>query len=479
MKVAAYIRVSTDEQADKGNSLNEQQERLAAYCIAMGWQKPHFFIDDGYSAKNLKRPAMQKMIKSVEKNLFDIVLTAKLDRLCRNLLELLQLVKLFEDHKCNYVSSSEGFDTTTAAGKMVLQILGAFAEFERGRNSERVKDNMISLAKNTSKALGKTCYGYNVIDGEYQINEEEAKHVRYMFELAEQGHGHRMIAKYLNGAGITTRQGKAWDQVNVKRLITNKTLMGTNEYNKRDSSKDKVEIRDKTSWIIKENNHPAIITPEQFESVQNKLRSRSIAHKHAENESYILTGLVKCKHCGGNMKGSTSRMKRPNKLYTYHKYICSSYVLGYGCKHHAVHRDDIESGIIDRVKEIAKGSTKPINIKVSLSKTLDEEIKSINLQLSKLDKKIQKQIEAYEEDLITRNDLKAATDRVEAERIKLNEQLSKLANRSGNTEDLKRTASNLIEDITGIDRIKAKNALRELIDKIEVEGEVIDITWKV
>ncbi|MEK3969500.1 recombinase family protein [Paenibacillus sp. FSL H7-0323] len=479
MKVAAYIRVSTDEQVEKGNSLTEQSERLESYCKAMGWNKPDIFSDDGISAKNINRPSLKKLIARVEQNEFDIVLTTKLDRLCRNLLDLLQLVNLFQKHNCEYASSSESFDTSTAVGRMTLQLLGTFAEFERERTSERVKDNMISLAKNTNKALGKPCYGYIIEDGLYAINEEEAKNVSFMFDLAEEGHGHRMIAKRLNDAGVTTRKEKMWDQVNVRKLMANETLSGVMIYNKRATKNGKTIMRDASEWIINENNHPAIIEPERFEKVRMIFKARSISRKHADNESYILTGLVKCKHCEANMKGNTQRIKRGSNDYAYYRYMCSSYTLGYGCKHHAVHREDLESLIIEEVKKLASLSEKELNINIAAAVTDEEEIKEIMTQLARIEKKIQKQIEAYENDLISANDLKAASQRVEIERGMLRIQLEKLKDKKGDASAVKSNAERLLGDITGVDRLKAKKALALIIDKIEVEdGEIVDITWK-
>ncbi|KKX54438.1 recombinase family protein [Brevibacillus borstelensis] len=478
-KIAAYIRVSTDEQADKGNSLNEQKERLTSYCKAMGWTEPTFYIDDGQSAKNLNRPAIQQLLKDVKQGKIDIVLTTKLDRLCRNLLDLLQTVELFNAHDCNYVSASESFDTSTAVGRMTLQLLGTFAEFERERISERVKDNMMSLAKNTNKALTKPCYGYDIVDGHYVINEEEAKNVRLMFDLAEEGKGHRMIAKILNDHGVKTKRGKMWDQVNVKRLINNETVAGIMIYNKRKNKNGKIVLRDQSEWLIKEDNHPAIITPERFEKVRDIMKSRSLANKHAESETYLLTGLLKCKHCGNNMKGSTSRHKTKYNEYTYYRYICSSYVLGYGCKYHAVHRDDLENAIIDRVKSIASGSTMELNLIVAASPSVSDEIKELKAQLLKLDKRMQKQIEAYELDLISADDLKAARERVENNRKSIQEQIEKLESRKYDAESVRKNVVQMIEDITGTDRVKAKIALRNLILSIEIENsDLVSIIYK-
>lgn len=480
MRVAAYVRVSTDEQADKGNSLNEQQERLAAYCRAMGWGPPEIFIDDGYSAKDMKRPAAQKMISRVKKNEIDIVLTSKLDRMSRNLLDMLQLIQFLEEHSCNYVSAAEGFDTSTAVGRMVMQLLAVFAEFERERTRERVKDNMNSLARNTDKALSIPCYGYDLIDGRYVINEEEAVFVRLMFDLAEDGHGHRMIAKMLNERGAMTKRGKLWDQVNVKRLIQTETLSGIRIHNKRETKNGKTVIRDKSEWIVKENNHPAIISPERRLNVLQIMQSRKPANKHADSETYLLTGIIKCGHCNRNMKGATSRVRR-EKSYDYYRYICASYVNGYGCKYHAVHRDDIENQIINEIKRLTESdgvSDKKLNMVIAPSSSSFDEIKEIESQLVKINKRIQKQLEAYSEDLISAADLKAASDRAEKERTELNLRQEKALDRKSSEYDIQKNAELLLEDITGIDRVRAKAAIRKLINQIIIRnGETVSIAW--
>ncbi|MFC8686375.1 recombinase family protein [Brevibacillus porteri] len=479
MRVAAYIRVSTDEQADKGNSLVEQKERLNAYCIAMGWDAPELFIDDGYSAKDLKRPAIKQVMKRIENNEFDVVLTSKLDRLCRNLLDLLQVIDLFSSHNCGFVSASEHFDTSTAVGRMTLQLLGTFAEFERERISERVKDNMLSLAKNSDKILTQPCYGYDIVDGRFVINEAEAAFIEFMFDLAEEGHGHRAIAKELNLRGSATKRGKMWDQTNVRRLMSTETISGTMVYNKRQTKNGKTVLRSKDEWIVKEDNHPAIIPLVRYNKVQDIFNSRKKARKHADSETYLLTGLLKCHHCGQNMRGNTARQKTKYGEYTYYRYMCSSYNKGYGCKHHMVHRDDFEALIINEIKAIKSSSTKNINIKVAAPASISDEIKDVNSQLSKVDKKMQKQIEAYENDLISAVDLKIARERVELERNQLMDKLEKLKGKSIDIDTIKNNAKRALDDIAGIDRTKAKSTLRLLIDQIELEnGELVNITWK-
>ncbi|KQL37165.1 recombinase family protein [Psychrobacillus sp. FJAT-21963] len=477
MRVAAYIRVSTDEQAERGNSLNEQQERLEAYCKAMGWPKPNIYPDDGYSAGTLKRPFLEKLLKDIEENKIDVLLTTKLDRLTRSLFDLLQLIKFMESNKCNFVSATENFDTTTAAGRMVLQLLGVFAEFERGRTSERVQDNMISLAKNTDIALSRPCFGYDVIDRRYEINEEEAKHVRHMFDLAENGHGTRTIAKELNANNVLTKQGKLWDSTNVRRILTNETIAGMRIHNKRKKVNGKTVIRPKDEWIIKKDNHPTIIELERFERIQSILDSRKRNKRHAESETYLLTGLLKCGHCGTNMKGSTSRINRADKHYIYHRYICASYTLNYSCKHHFAHRDELESDVINMIKQIADTSSSELTIRIT-SKSKTDEIKETELLLDRLNKQMQRQIEAHSKGLIEDEDLKASTDRVKEERQLLRSKLEKLKSDKGDTDTVKKNIQDLIDDITSVDRLKAKTGIMKLIDSLVLKDNNIDVIWR-
>lgn len=477
VRVAAYIRVSTDEQVDKGNSLHEQKERLEAYCKAMGWLAPVIYSDDGYSAKDMRRPAAQKMIKGVQKNKYDVLLTSKLDRMSRNLLDMLQLVRLLDEHGCNYVSASEGFDTSTAVGRMVLQLLAAFAEFERERISERVKDNMISMAKNTDRAINMPCYGYDILEGKYSINTKEAENIRLMFDLAENGHGYRAISKTLNEKGIRTKKDKEWTPLSVKRVIKNDTLAGTMTYNKRQMKNGKMVFRDESEWIVKLGNHPAIIELEKWKKVIAILESRKPAKKHADSETYILTGLVKCGYCGRTMKGSTARYNRSEKKYIYYRYMCSSYQRGFGCKYHAVHRDEIETAVINQIKELATYSTKEVR-EVSITSSMGRsEIQEIESDLEKINRRIQKQIEAFTSELITPEDLKRASQKAEKERAELQVKMERIKSREIDMAQVKRKINEYLDVINGIDRVKSKQLLRQMISNISYKDGTASITW--
>ncbi|WP_018934499.1 recombinase family protein [Gracilibacillus lacisalsi] len=476
MKIAAYLRVSTNEQVDHGHSLAEQKERLEAYAKVMGWEKPIYYMDDGYSAGSLKRPQLQKLIKDIENQKIDTVMTTKLDRLSRNLLELLQVINFMETNDCSYVSATENFDTSTAAGRMVLHLLGVFAEFERERTSERVKDNMTSLALTSDVALSGPCFGYDIVNRRYKINKKEAKYVRKMVEMIENGNGNRSIASWLNSMNITTKRGKEWDSTAVRRLMRTETITGTRVTNKRKKVGDKYVIRPKEEWIIKENNHPAIISPERFENLQTILDSR-INNKQHENETYLLTGVLKCGHCGSTMKGSSARHNRGDKQYEYFRYICSSYVTKYGCKHHFAHRDQLENEIIKQVEKLTESSPEELKLKVSSSNEQNE-VNEIKKALKSLDMQMMRQIEAHGKGLIEDEDLKNSSDHVKEQRVLLRKQLESLEEINA-SKSVQEKASTLLPDIKNIDRKIAKTAIAQLIDSIILTDENLDITWRV
>jgi site-specific DNA recombinase len=476
LKIAGYIRVSTDEQADTGHSLSEQRERLDAYAKVMGWDQPQYYTDDGYSAGSLKRPQLQRLMKDIEEKKVTIVMTTKLDRLSRNLLDLLQVIKFMETNECNYVSATESFDTSTAAGRMVLHLLGVFAEFERGRTSERVKDNMTSLARNTSKVLSGPCFGFDIVNKEYVINEKEAKYGIRMVEMAENGHGTRSIAKWLNSINVTTKRGKEWDSTSVRRLLRTETIAGIRVFNKRRKDPSgKTVLRPKEEWIISKDNHKGFITPERFEQLQIILDSRKINKQH-ENETYLLTGILKCGHCGGTMKGSSARHSRGEKKYVYYRYVCSTYVRNYGCKHHFAHRDEIEEDVIKQIETIMNTSKKELQLTVSQSNE-QEEAKEIKKALSALDQQMRRQIEAFGKGLIEEEDLKKSSDYVKEERALLRKQLESLE-RINNQEIIQEKAKSLLPDIKGKDRKKAKTSIAQLIESLVLKDGEIDIIWR-
>lgn len=442
----------------------------------MGWDKPVFYEDDGYSAKDLRRPYLTRLLEDIKEKKYDRILTTKSDRLCRNLLDLLKLAEYFDRYECQFVSSSEGFDTSTASGRLALQILGSFAEFERERISERVRDNMISLAK-THKVITRPCFGYDVIDGHMTVNIEESLIVRKMAQWTIEGHGGREIAKRLNEMAVRSKEGNQWYDKVVRDLLRRETLIGHIIYNRTYKKGTRILTRPENEWVRMEDHHEAILDEETFRTVNDILDSRRTIGKHSSSERYLLTGLVKCAHCGSGMNGKMNRfhLKSGTERIIY-QYLCDGYLKKAICTHHFIHRDDIEAHIIQKAKKIAIDIKEIKKVAQPRKESQDERNILLN-RLKRLDYRIQKQIEAYEDDLITANDLKLATKRIEDTRRELEESLEQLPLKT-NVTSIQTKAKKLVDVFDTDDRLKIKTAIQQLIHKIEVSnGEEISITW--
>lgn len=486
MRVFAYPRVSTDDQAKEGNSLSEQQERLTAYCRAMGWDEPEWYIDDGYSAKDIRRPELTRMLDDIKASKSPgIVITTKLDRLSRNLFDILSLIKYFEKYEFNYVSSTEAFDTSTAAGRLTLQVLGMVAEFERERNSERVRDNMLSLARkiNEDKTITRPCFGYDVIDGVITVNIEEALITRRMADMAVKGAGARAIAKWLNAEKIKTKEGNEWHDKVVREYLQRETLIGQFVYNKTYRKGSRVIKRLEEDWIVVENHHEPILDEDTFHRMCQLFQGRKTIGRYMQDDRYLLSGLIWCGHCGHKMNGKMNKnfSKRLNQQNIHYQYLCDGYLKKGICSHHYISRDVLENLVIARIKQIAEAAPGTIQVAVAAPKTTTLEKEAIQAKLDKLDHRLQKQIEAYEDDIISADDLRKAKQRVEDERKRLLQALKEAEEGTDSHaqkkvhENAKRWAAEISED-----RLKTKHILREAIHKIEItNGENVELTWNV
>ncbi|MCM3632954.1 recombinase family protein [Paenibacillus camelliae] len=474
VRAAIYIRVSTDEQANQGNSLSEQEHRLRSYCAAMGWENIQVYVDDGYSAGSLDRPALTSMMKNVRMLKHDVVLTTKLDRLCRNLLDLLNVIDELEEYECQYTSATESFDTSTPAGRMVLQILGAFAEFERGRIRERVRENMRSLARNTNKAITKPCLGYDVVDGKFQINEKEAEIVRIMVKMILEGDGTRTIAKKLNSMGYLTKAKKPFTQNHIGKLLKREMLYGAVVYNRRTMHKGKEIIRPESEWIIAEDHHEGIISKEEYLKVQEVMQSRRTSWSRSDDTRYLLSGLVKCTHCGEKMVG---RYRRKPSGREYFHYVCGKYMKSGSCFHHFILRDNLETTVISNLLSMSEKLKGEVSENKQNEDELRLEIELIKSQMTKLNSKMQRQIELYEDGEIDKNEFRAARERVNSQKEELQRQLSKVIN---SQESKKIELAEKLEDkqneLMSDDRLVVKNAIRQIVHEIDItDGEKVKI----
>lgn len=209
MKVAGYIRVSTDDQVREGISLEVQEEKLKSFCYAKDWELVKVYREEGRSGKNLNRPEIQKLIKACGRKEFDGVIVYKVDRLTRSQKDLWNLLEVvFQKNKVALVSVTEPFDTSTAMGEAFLGMLGVFAQLERKRIGERVKD-VWQRKKDKGERFGIIPYGYGLSSNGKDLikNKRERNVIALMGELRQGGYTYSAIAQELNDRGIETKNG--------------------------------------------------------------------------------------------------------------------------------------------------------------------------------------------------------------------------------------------------------------------------------
>jgi DNA invertase Pin-like site-specific DNA recombinase len=223
--VAIYTRVSTEDQAKEGFSLDAQLDKLRSYCNARDWDIAGEYIDDGYSGTNTKRPAYKRMLEDIKN--WDAMLVIKMDRIHRNSKNFMAMMEKLKMQKKEFVSMTESLDTSTAMGRFVMDIIQRIAQLESEQIGERVYDGMRQKARTNSGTLGFNIpYGYDYVDKELIINHEEEKNVNKIFDLYINGLSMRRIAEFLNEQNIPTKQNRKWHSQTISKILKNPLYHG-------------------------------------------------------------------------------------------------------------------------------------------------------------------------------------------------------------------------------------------------------------
>ena len=193
-RCAIYIRVSTEEQAREGISIEAQKDRCVKYCEAKGWPVFRVYEDAGFSAGSTKRPAFRQLLEDVRKREFATLLVYKVDRFSRNLKDLITVLEELKSHGVNFTSVTEPIDTTSAMGEAFFQIIGVFAQLELGMVKERVKMAFDKKLQD-GEYLNRAPLGYRYRNGALAVHEEEAERVRDIFAMWAAGVHYREIAE--------------------------------------------------------------------------------------------------------------------------------------------------------------------------------------------------------------------------------------------------------------------------------------------
>lgn len=226
MKVVAYLRVSTESQADGGVSLDAQRAKLTAYCAALDLELVAVEVDAGVSAKTLRRPGLQRALDALEAGRAEGLLVAKLDRLTRSVRDLGELVeRYFSGSRWSLLSVADSIDTRSAAGRLVLNVLASVAQWEREATAERTRDALAHLRAEGVR-LGGAALGWErseAVDGAGRrvvvAVADEAATVARVLALRAEGRSLREVAAALDAEGRRTKTGARWHATTVARVL--------------------------------------------------------------------------------------------------------------------------------------------------------------------------------------------------------------------------------------------------------------------
>lgn len=306
-KAALYIRVSTEEQAVEGQSVDAQIEILSSYCKLYNIGLYKIYKDLGLSGKDTtNRPGLQEMLRDAAKGCFQMVLVWKISRLSRSLKDLLIILEQLEQHRIVFTSYSEKFDTSTPVGKMTLQLLGSIAEFERNTIIDNVKLGLQEYARKGGKTG--TVLGYDSCNKQLTVNTEEAKIVKLIYELyGKDLMSMSQIADHLNTHGYKTKRNNAFRKDSVAGILSNPVYIGINRHGVGTA---------KEHQII--GTHQKIIEEELWNEVQH-LRNINKKNRPSRDSAskYLLSGILTCQVCKKKLQGFSS--VSVSKIYSYYR----------------------------------------------------------------------------------------------------------------------------------------------------------------
>ncbi len=352
VRCAIYTRKSTEEGLSQDfNSLDAQRDAGEAYIRSQageGWTLlPDQYDDGGFTGANMDRPALRRLLADIQAKKIDCVVVYKVDRLSRSIRDFGKIMEVLEKHGAMFVSVTQQFNTTTSLGRLTLNILLSFAQFEREIISERTRDKQVLARRRGKWTGGHLPLGYDLEDGSLVVNEEEARRVRQIFEWYLEGHSvHSIVAK---GEGLgwrnkqwATKEGKSYGGHPMRKCHVY-TILANPLYAARIRAADDLVAAA----------HARIVDDSTFDLVQQKLKenTRHPGGEHRLKLEALLRGLLYCSCCGSAMSPSFSSSK--NRRYRYYVCLRSTQKRGEGCTTRAVSAPLVEEAVIESVRRFA------------------------------------------------------------------------------------------------------------------------------
>jgi site-specific DNA recombinase len=356
IRCAVYTRKSTEEGLEQEfNSLDAQREACQAFVASQrseGWTLVETRYDDGgYTGGNMDRPALRRLLADVEAGLVDVVLTYKVDRLSRSLLDFSRIIEVLDRRSVSFVSVTQQFNTTTSMGRLVLNVLLSFAQFEREIIADRTRDKISAARRKGRWTGGNPVLGYDVApDGRrLVVNELEAERVREIFRIYVERGSLLEAIRELGRRGWTTKHrhskrrdrpmgGRAFDKQKLYALLTNRIYLGQVEF----------------KGSIYDGEHPAILDRSLWDETQEMLRTngRGPRSEGRIRHETLLRGLLVCHSCAAPMSHHLTVTR--GRRYRY--YVCSR-ALKEGwdrCETKTLPVEEMDHFIVDQIREISQ-----------------------------------------------------------------------------------------------------------------------------
>ena len=364
-RVLLYVRVSTLFQFEKGYSIEAQIERLQAYCTAKDYDVVMTIEDPGYSGGNLERPGIVRVIEAVQNKIVDAVIVFKLDRLSRSQKDVLYLIEdVFLPNDVDFISVSESFDTTTPSGRAMIGLLSVFAQLEKESIKERFMSGRQQRARRSLWHGGGTDpIGYDYVDGELVVNEDEAYQVKLVYEMYAAGASLTEISDHMQEQDYKTKHG-GWVYLStIINVLENPLYAGFVHFD----------------GVIVPGNHKAIIDNKLNDTVKGlRIRAKRLQLKHKDSK-HLLTGFIYCARCGARYFA-----KKDGDRYYYccHSRAKSnkSMVKDPSCQNENWRSTELENEVVRQLKESALNGVKQLTIP-DFQTVLFNKIESIDAEI--------------------------------------------------------------------------------------------------
>ena len=510
MKCYIYTRVSTSMQVD-GYSLDAQKDKLRKYAEFQNMLVAGKYCDEGKSGKNIEgRPEFLRMLRDIEsgKDGVSFVLVFKLSRFGRNAADVLTSLQRMQDFGVNLICVEDGIDSSKDAGKLMISVLSAVAEIERENILVQTMEGRRQKAREGRWNGGFAPYGYVLVDGELVIAEEEAEAVRVIFDkYINTTMGAAKIADWLNQHGYRKikRQNNTLDSFTAPFILgvldnpvyCGKIAYGRRRNEKKQGSRNEYHVVMTDDYMLHDGVHEAIISEADWLKARARRQITGVKQekKHSLEHEHILTGLLKCPVCGGNMYGNVNRKKKGNGEYyrDYFYYACKHrlHVDGKRCDYHHQWGEEIIDGAVEKIihklvntPAFEQGIREKIGGKLDTAE-LDTEMESLRKQLRQITgtkDRLGEQIDAldFDDPHYTRKaqDLQERQNRVYDQIASIEVSIAEVQTRMDNIRQRRISTDNVYQFLLYFDKLydqftdlEKKTFMNSFIERVEIYPE--------